>query len=101
MPPKKTSTGSVTSKSAAPKKVAAAKDPAAAKAARAKKVAAPTQSAAAKKVAPNAPQEQAANRPEPTHAEIAKLAHLRWEKRGREHGSHHADWLHAERELRG
>ncbi len=36
----------------------------------------------------------------PTHEEIAFLALLYWEQRGREHGQHMQDWLRAERELR-
>ena len=43
----------------------------------------------------------AAHKGEPTHEEIAKLAHRYWEERGHHHGSHVADWIRAERELRG
>ena len=35
----------------------------------------------------------------PPHAEIARLAYLYWEARGRQHGSALEDWLRAEREL--
>jgi hypothetical protein len=38
---------------------------------------------------------------EPTHEEIARLAHSYWESRGRQGGSPEADWLRAEAELRG
>ena len=38
-------------------------------------------------------------KPEPTHDEIAKLAHRYWEERGGHHGSHHDDWLRAVKDL--
>ncbi len=41
-----------------------------------------------------------AEKREPTHAEISRLAHQYWEERGHHHGSHEADWARAERELR-
>jgi hypothetical protein len=34
-----------------------------------------------------------------SHEEIARLAYAYWEARGRQHGSHEADWYRAEREL--
>ncbi len=43
----------------------------------------------------------AGQRREPSHAEIAHLAHRYWEERGHHHGSHVADWIRAEQELRG
>ena len=39
--------------------------------------------------------------PPPSHEEIARLAYAHWEARGRQHGSHEADWYRAERELMG
>lgn len=36
---------------------------------------------------------------QPTHEEIAKLAHSYWVSRGYTHGSMEQDWLRAEREL--
>jgi len=35
----------------------------------------------------------------PTHEEIAKLAHHYFSQRGHTHGSHHDDWVRAEKEL--
>ncbi len=35
----------------------------------------------------------------PAHEEIALRAHQYWVERGYTHGSHHDDWLRAEREL--
>jgi hypothetical protein len=35
----------------------------------------------------------------PTHGEISRLAYHLYEARGRQDGSHFADWLLAEREL--
>jgi hypothetical protein len=37
----------------------------------------------------------------PTHDQIAALAHSYWETRGRHGGSAEADWLRAEQQLRG
>jgi hypothetical protein len=37
----------------------------------------------------------------PTHEQIATLAYSYWEARGRQAGSPEADWLRAEKELRG
>jgi hypothetical protein len=39
--------------------------------------------------------------PAPTRQQIAALAYSYWEARGRQGGSPEADWLRAERELRG
>jgi hypothetical protein len=36
-----------------------------------------------------------------SHEEIARLAHQYWTERGGQHGNDAADWLRAERELRG
>lgn len=36
-----------------------------------------------------------------THHEIAARAYLIWEASGRQHGNDRAQWLQAERELRG
>jgi len=36
----------------------------------------------------------------PSHEEIAKLAYLFWEQRGRHGGTPWADWFRAEQELR-
>jgi hypothetical protein len=36
-----------------------------------------------------------------SHEEIAKLAHLYWLQRGRQHGHDAEDWFRAERELIG
>ena len=36
-----------------------------------------------------------------TREQIALLAHQLWNERGRSHGSHEQDWLHAEELLRG
>ncbi len=64
------------------------------KAPAAPKKAAPKKAAAKKAVAKMASQE-------PTKAQIAELAHKYWVERGGHHGSHHDDWLRAERELKG
>ena len=61
-----------------------------------------TEAPAAKKTAAKkAPAKAAAHAAEPTHAEIARLAHRFWEERGGKHGNHEDDWARAERELRG
>jgi hypothetical protein len=41
----------------------------------------------------------AAERPYPTHDEIAQHAYFHWEERGRPEGSPEIDWLQAEQEL--
>jgi hypothetical protein len=41
-----------------------------------------------------------AGRREPTHFEIAELAHTYFVERGHQHGFHEHDWYRAERELR-
>jgi hypothetical protein len=43
--------------------------------------------------------EIAAERPHPTHDEIARRAYSYWEQRGRPEGSPEVDWFRAEQEL--
>jgi hypothetical protein len=38
---------------------------------------------------------------EPSRQEVERRAYELWQKRGAEHGSAQADWLQAERELKG
>lgn len=53
------------------------------------------------------PREEGVGRILPTHDPriphdwIEKAAYYRWEKKGRPHGNHWADWLEAEQELHG
>ena len=75
----------------AAKKTASAPKTAATKATAPKK--APAVKAAAKK--PSAAAKKAA----PTREAIAALAHKYWAERGYAHGSHHDDWLRAEKDL--
>jgi hypothetical protein len=69
----------------------------------------PAKKKAAAKVVPQEPvqvehvQQTAApvaGRREPTHSEIAELAHAYFIERGHQHGFHEHDWYRAERELR-
>jgi len=77
------------------KKTAPAKTPA--KKTAAKKTAAKTTETEQSKAASGQ-----AKKHEPTHQEIAALAHKYSQERGHHHhGSHVEDWLRAERELRG
>lgn len=43
---------------------------------------------------------KAAEKRDPTHAEISHLAHQYWKERGHDHGSHDDDWTRAEKELK-
>jgi hypothetical protein len=76
----------------------AKKAPAKAAKTAAKKTAAKT--AVKKSVAKKAPAKTAA-KPAPTYEEISALAHKYWQERGHHHGSDAADWLRAEKELKG
>jgi hypothetical protein len=65
---------------------------------------APVKTAAKKAVAKSVPVKTAAPKTvakTPTHAEISERAHSYWQERGHHHGSHHDDWLRAEKELSG
>ena len=56
---------------------------------------------AAKKTAVKKTPAKAAAKPAPTYEEISALAHHYWQQRGGHHGSDAADWLRAEKELKG
>jgi hypothetical protein len=83
------------------KEIPMAEKKAAAKKTAAKKTATKAAPAAAKTAEEKAPAKATAKTAEPSHAEIAKLAHKFWQERGGHHGNAAEDWTRAERQLRG
>ena len=95
--PRKAPTKKVVAEEGAEKKKPAAKPKVAAAGAKA----APKAKTAAKSaVAAGVPEVGAQTaKPQPTHQQIAELAHRYYSERGGKHGYHEQDWFRAEREL--
>ena len=84
----KKSTGSAEKKATKPAPAKAAAKKVAAKAANPATESKPTKAAASKAKAPVTPEQ------------ISHLAYQYWVERGRPHGSHHEDWVRAEKALK-